>query len=226
MVTASDDTVEGAFSFGPYRLYPQLRRLERDNRDVGLGGHAFDILRMLVARAGQVVSKRELVTGVWGSVVVGDGSLRLQINKLRKALGDDSSEPRYIRNATGRGYCFIAPVTGPAGRPEAAATRISAPQLGKLPAQLACVVGRKQAMQDIIVLLGEWRFVTVVGPGGMGKTTVSLAAAHALGRQFHPVCFVDLGPLRDARLVPSAIASALGLMVPSKDPCPGLLAHL
>jgi predicted ATPase/DNA-binding winged helix-turn-helix (wHTH) protein len=226
MSTANDDTFEGAVSFGPYRLYPQLRRLERDKRDVELGERAFDILCMLVARAGQVVSKRELVTGAWGSVVVGDGSLRLQINVLRKALGDDSSEPRYIRNVTGRGYCFIAPVAGAAGYPEAAATRISAPVLGKLPAQLARVVGRKQAVRDIIVLLVEWRFVSVVGPGGMGKTTVSLAAAHALGKRFHPVCFVDLGALRDARLVPSAVAFALGLMVPSKDPGPGLLAHL
>jgi hypothetical protein len=78
-------------------------------------------------------------------------------------LGDDSSEPRYIRNATGQGYCFIAPVAGPAAHPQPTATRISAPELGKLPTQLARVVGRKQAMQDIIVLLGEWRFVTVVG---------------------------------------------------------------
>ena len=227
MVTASDDTAEGAISFGPFRLYPQLRRLERDNQAVELGGHAFDILRMLVARAGQVVSKRDLVAGAWGSVVVGDGSLRLQINVLRKALADDSSDPRYIRNVTGRGYCFISPVAGAAaGNREPTATRTSAPEFGKLPAQQVRVVGRKQAVQDIIVLLVEWRFVTVVGPGGIGKTTVSLAAAHALGKQFDPVCFVDLGALRDARLVPSAVASALGLMVSSEDPGPGLLAHL
>jgi predicted ATPase/DNA-binding winged helix-turn-helix (wHTH) protein len=223
MVTASDDTAKRAVSFGPFRLYPQLRRLERDNQQVQLGGHAFEILRMLVSQAGQVVSKRDLIAGAWGSVVVGDGSLRLQINALRKALDDDSSDPRYIRNVTGRGYCFIAPV---AGRPEPTATRTSAPEPGKLPAQLARVVGRKQAVQDIMVLLMEWRFVTVVGPGGIGKTTVSLAAAHAVGKQFDPVCFVDLGALRDARLVPSAVASALGLMVSSENPGPGLLAHL
>ena len=226
MVTASDDTLEGALSFGPFRLYPHLRRLERDKQQVELGGHAFDILRMLVSRAGQVVGKRDLVAGAWGSVVVGDGSLRLQINALRKALDDDSSDPRYIRNVTGRGYCFIAPVSGAAGHAGRTATRTSAPKLGKLPAQLARVVGRKHAVQDIIVLLVEWRFVTVVGPGGIGKTTVSLAAAHAVAKQFDSVCFVDLGALRDARLVPSAVASALGLMVSSEDPGPGLLAHL
>jgi predicted ATPase len=226
MVTTSDATFEGAVSFGPFRLYPQLRRLERDTQEVQLGGHAFDILRMLVARAGQVVSKRELVSGAWGPVVVGDGSLRLQINVLRKALADDSSEPRYIRNVTGRGYCFIAPVAGAAGQTEPPSIRTSVPEPGKLPAQRARVVGRKQAVQDIILQLVEWRFVTVVGSGGIGKTTVSLAAAHALEKQFDPVCFVDLGALRDARLVPSAVASALGLMVPSQDPGPGLLAHL
>src|SRR5579862_7626675 len=102
MVTANDvTTAEGSVSFGPFRLYPQLRRLERDNQQVELGGHAFEILRMLVAQAGAVVSKRDLVAGAWGHVIVGDGSLRLQINALRKALDDDPSDPRYIRNITG-----------------------------------------------------------------------------------------------------------------------------
>jgi predicted ATPase/DNA-binding winged helix-turn-helix (wHTH) protein len=225
-VTEIDNHARGTVSFGPFRLNPQLRLLERDSRTVELGGHAFDILCMLVSRAGQVVDKRDLVAAAWGPVVVGDGSLRLQINALRKVLSDDASDPTYIRNIVGRGYCFVARVhlgdsqsLTPAGTP-------SSPRLGKLPALPGCLVGREQAVQEITGLLREWRFVTVVGSGGIGKTTVSVSAGHALAGQFDSVCFVDLGVLRDARLVPSSVASALGLMVSSEDPGPGLLAHL
>ena len=213
-------------SFGPFRLNPQLRRLERDNQPVELGGHAFDILYRLVSRAGQVVEKRDLVSAAWGPVVVGDGSLRLQINALRKVLDDDASDPTYIRNVVGRGYCFVAPVRQGDSPSDMSASMRSPPRLGKLPPQPGCPVGRTQAVQEIIALLRERRFVTVVGPGGIGKTTVSVSAGHALAEQFDAVCFVDLGVLRDTRLVPSSVASALGLMVSSEDPAPGLLAHL
>jgi predicted ATPase/DNA-binding winged helix-turn-helix (wHTH) protein len=221
-VTEIDNHAQGTVSFGPFRLNPQLRLLERDNRAVELGGHAFDILCMLVSRAGQVVDKRDLVAAAWGPVVVGDGSLRLQINVLRKVLNDNASDPTYIRNVVGRGYCFVAPVQ----QGDSPSRTSAPPRLGKLPAQPGCLVGREQAVQEITVLLREWRFVTVVGPGGIGKTTVSVSAGHTLVGQFDSVCFVDLGVLRDARLVPSSVASALGLMVSSEDPGPGLLAHL
>jgi predicted ATPase/DNA-binding winged helix-turn-helix (wHTH) protein len=220
-VTQIDNHPRVTASFGPFRLNPQLRLLERDNRAVELGGHAFDILCMLVSRAGQVVDKRDLVAAAWGSVVVGDGSLRLQINALRKVLNDDASDPTYIRNVVGRGYCFVAPI-----RQATPASTPAPPRLGKLPAQPGCLVGRTQAVEEITALLREWRFVTVVGSGGIGKTTVSVSAGHSLVGQFDSVCFVDLGVLRDARLVPSSVASALGLMVSSEDPGPGLLAHL
>jgi NB-ARC domain len=137
-----------------------------------------------------------------------------------------SSDPTYIRNVVGRGYCFVTPVVGADSLLAMSANSPAPPQLGKLPAQLGCMVGRRQAIEDITALLEEWRFVTVVGPGGIGKTTVFLSVGHALVGQFDTVCFVDLGALQDASLVASAAASTLGLMVPSQDPGPGLLAHL
>jgi predicted ATPase/DNA-binding winged helix-turn-helix (wHTH) protein len=225
-VTEIDSHARGTVSFGPFRLNPRLRLLERDNQAVELGGHAFDILCKLVSWAGQVVDKRDLVTAAWGSVVVGDGSLRLQINALRKALNDNASVPTYIRNVVGRGYCFVAPVQQDGSPSATPASAPSLSRLGKLPAQPGCLVGRQQAVQEITALLRGWRFVTVVGSGGIGKTTVSVSAGHSLVGHFDSVCFVDLGVLRETRLVPSSVASALGLMVPSEDPGPGLLAHL
>ena len=72
-----------------------------------------------------------------------------------------------------------------------------------------------------------WRFVSIVGPGGVGKTTVAISVAHALIDGFHDaVFFIDLAALTDPQLVPTAIASALGLMVQTQDPLVGLLAFI
>ena len=75
--------------------------------------------------------------------------------------------------------------------------------------------------------LMTWRFVSIVGPGGIGKTTVAISVAHALLDGFGgAICFVDLAALTDSRLVATAVASALGFMVQTKDPLRGLLAFI
>jgi DNA-binding winged helix-turn-helix (wHTH) protein len=96
--------------FGPYTLCPGLRRLERNGAPVRVGDRAFDILCVLTARAGEIVSHRELTAKVWGNVVVGAGSLRFHINALRKVLAQDGRRTVYIKSVTRRGYTFIAPV--------------------------------------------------------------------------------------------------------------------
>jgi predicted ATPase len=71
------------------------------------------------------------------------------------------------------------------------------------------------------------RFVTVVGPGGIGKTTVALAVAAHLAESYpHRVCFVELASLSDPRLIPGALASVLGLPTLGDQPIPALVAHL
>src|SRR5580698_664054 len=75
--------------------------------------------------------------------------------------------------------------------------------------------------------LQMWRFVSIVGPGGVGKTTVAISVAHALIDGFHDaVFFIDLAALTDPQLVPTAVASALGLMVQTQDPLVGLLTFI
>ncbi|KJC54473.1 hypothetical protein UP10_40550, partial [Bradyrhizobium sp. LTSPM299] len=72
-----------------------------------------------------------------------------------------------------------------------------------------------------------WRFVSIVGPGGIGKTTVAISIAHTLSDGFHDaVFFIDLAALTDPELVPTAIASALGFAVQTQDPVVGLLAFI
>ena len=103
----------GARAFGSYVLRVNSRSLERNGIAVQLGDRAFDILCTLTGRAGRIVTNRELMTEVWGRVIVGSGSLRFHINALRKVLAQDGTQTPYIKNVTRRGYIFIAPVRSP-----------------------------------------------------------------------------------------------------------------
>ena len=101
---ASRSTNE-VISFGPFRLYPARRLLERAGVSLRLGGRAFDILSVLVEHAGSVVGKTELTARVWPGVTIDEGCLRVQVAALRKALGDGEAGNRYVTTSTGQGYC-------------------------------------------------------------------------------------------------------------------------
>jgi predicted ATPase/DNA-binding winged helix-turn-helix (wHTH) protein len=215
-----------AISFGPFRLLPNSRLLEKDGTPLHIGGRALDILIVLAEHPGEVVDKRELVKRVWADVNVDEGSLRFHITALRKALGDGAEGARYVVNVPGRGYCFAASL----GRAASSATllpgRVSS-SLRALPAPLAKMIGRDETIEKISAELSLHRFVTIVGPGGIGKTSVAVAVAHRQLPAFDgQVSFVDFGALRDDKLIPGTIASALELPVSSDDPMPGLLKYL
>jgi DNA-binding winged helix-turn-helix (wHTH) protein len=105
-------------SFGPFSLFVAERLLERDGIPVRLGSRALDILIALVECAPDVVSKKELAVRVWPNVIVEEGTLRVHITALRKALDDGRSGARYVANVSGRGYCFVAPISHPASKSE------------------------------------------------------------------------------------------------------------
>src|ERR1700747_2482786 len=97
-------------SFGPYRLFAVERLLQKGDEPLPLGGRALDILIALVERAGEVVTRRELIARVWPDVTVEEANLRVHIAGLRKALGDGLEGARYIVTVPGRGYSFVASV--------------------------------------------------------------------------------------------------------------------
>ena len=89
------------------------------------------------------------------------------------------------------------------------------------------MIGREDAVAALVSRLSRQRLVTIVGPGGIGKTTVALAVAERMIASYeHGVWLVDLAPLSDPRLVPSAVATVLGLEIRTENPLPGLVAAL
>src|SRR5258706_4417740 len=222
------------YTFGPYRLDPAARRLERAGEPVEVGSRALDILIALVRRAGSVVAQRELMSLVWRELVVEESNLRGHLMRLRKAIADGEAGARYVINVPGRGYSFVASVcrtTEPSAMPPDGEHDHEQPAdaqpIHELPPRLARMVGRNETVDVLSKLVHAHRFVSIVGPGGMGKTTVAVATAHALLDDFRgAVFFVDLAALADPALVPDAIAATVRFRGHGQDPLPGLLAFL
>jgi predicted ATPase/DNA-binding winged helix-turn-helix (wHTH) protein len=222
MTTAAD-----GLSFGPFHLAPSERLLTKEGAPLVLGSRALDILIVLISAPNEIVSKKDLMSRVWPDVIVEEGSLRFHMASLRKALGDGKEGARYIATLPGRGYCFVAPVSRPSS------PRDDAPVVGavfthaNLPSRLSRMVGRDDDVLKLSAQLNASRFVTIVGAGGVGKTTVAIAVGHHLIEAFAgAVLFVDLGMLSDPDLVTTAMASMLGLSVQSNDATPNLIAYL
>ncbi len=210
-------------SFGSFCLYPRQKLLLEDDKPVRLGSRALDLLIALVEARGELVGKDELVRKVWPDTFVDEGNLRVHLAVLRKALGDGREGARYIVNVPGRGYQFVAAVEQL--KPSIAPT--AAVATDHLPSSRQRIVGRADAISALTAQLGERRFVTIVGPGGIGKTTVALAVADGAGSRYQDgVRFVDLAAVSDPHLVAAAVASTLGLAAILQDPMPGVLGFL
>src|SRR3981081_1534807 len=113
-----DDEAQGNLQFGPFELSSEERVLRREGQVLPLGSRALDILIYLAGRPGEVISKQELIDHVWSDVTVEEGSLRVHVAAIRKALGDGQFGNRYIANIKGRGYSFVGTVVPLAGNTE------------------------------------------------------------------------------------------------------------
>jgi DNA-binding winged helix-turn-helix (wHTH) protein len=189
--------------FGPFRLSPTERLLEKGGDPFRLGSRALDILIALVERPAEVVSKKELMAKVWPDLAVDEVSLRFHIFALRKALGEGRSDGRYVTSVSGRGYCFVAPISRSASPLTPLRNSLAHSPVG-LPPRPTRMVGREETVQLISEELTARRFFTIVGPGGIGKTTVATAVSHTVLAAFAgAVHYVDFGPLCTPSLVPN-----------------------
>src|SRR5712692_2180561 len=213
----SGAAVHRKLKFGPFELSIGERVLRRDGQVLPLGGRALDILIYLADRPGEVIAKQELIDHVWSDVTVEEGSLRVHVAAIRKALGDGQFGNRYIANIKGRGYSFVGTVVPLAGSTESGNDKFR--HQGRLPVRPLMMIGRETVISKVSDKLQDERFVTLLGPGGIGKTTIALAVGRAAAEEFGgKVYFVDLESLTDSRHVAGAVATSLGVALKSKDP--------
>jgi predicted ATPase/DNA-binding winged helix-turn-helix (wHTH) protein len=230
MHTSSDHAMqlgEREFSFGSFRFIPARQLLVHGETPLRLGGRALDILKVLVERPGELVSKKELIAQAWPNSVVEESNVKVHIAALRRVLEEGNQDLPYIATVSGRGYRFVAPVSCKIGEVPRAQEQIASGQMHNLPAPATRMIGRAATVATLMQKLEQHRFVSIVGTGGIGKTTVVLSIAEAFNaRTGMEVCFVDLSPLPDARFVAGALAAALGLPLHSGDGVQALIASL
>src|ERR1700692_1800333 len=204
------------YESGEWEIDLARRELRARGIPVPIGGRAFEIIEVLVASAGEVVAKSELMRRVWPGAIVEDNTLQFHISAIRKALGPDRG---MLKTASGRGYRLIGSWTL---RQESATSADSidlepVPSPGEpfqtnLPAAASDLIGRTIAVQHLYGLLSAYRVVTLTGPGGIGKTRLALEVARGLFPSFQgDVRLAELASLSDPALAPSAVAAGLGL---------------
>ena len=219
----------GIAFFGPFALNIQERSLQREGNIVPLGARALDILVNLVLRSGEIINRHDLMDLVWRAVKVEEANLRAQLTTLRRALEDGTNGSRYIVNIPGQGYSFVSPVKWSNDVDEARSSDIGLPgRRDGLPTRIENVIGREDSISTLIDSLKSNRFVTVVGAGGIGKTTVAIDIAHRFycesGR--YNVFFVDLSTVSSDSEVTSVIASVFGCPIKTADAISDLVSFI
>ncbi|MBB6252071.1 ATP-binding protein [Nitrospirillum iridis] len=209
----------GAFTFD----VPQLT-LTKGGLPVKLGGRAANLLAVLAAAGGELVTRDRLLAEVWPGQSIDESAVRVHLSGLRKALGDDG----LVVNEAGRGYRLTLPVSRvspiQAQVPEAPVRLVVE---SPTPRPLVRLLGRSDIVAALADELPDRRFLTLAGPGGIGKTSVALATVAELARrQATMVRFVDFAPVSDAAWVEGTLATVLGLPASGADRFAAIAATL
>ena len=218
--------VDRTYSLGRWLIDCQRRELRYDNVTIPIGSRAFEILETLVGSAGLLVTKDDLIASVWSGLSVEDNTLQVHISAVRKALGEDRN---LLKTVSGRGYTLAGawrsghldhPVVAPIAIP-ADATFSS-----NLPSLRAPLIGREDSLSQLADVLSAYRAVTLVGPGGIGKTKLAIELARSATSSFNDsIALVELATLQDAALAASATARALKLACNDKETSPAGIAQ-
>src|SRR5262245_3364601 len=165
---------EQQLNFGAFRLDEVNECLWNDSRAIQLRPKVYAVLKYLIAHAGILVTKQQLLDDVWPDTFVSDAVLKDSIRQLREALGDDAKSPQFIETAHRRGYRFIADVRRSDGA-VATGPRLPLPRSSVEP--IPNVLGREAALSQMHgwlerALSGKRQIVFVTGETGIGKTSL------------------------------------------------------
>lgn len=195
-------------TFGPFQLDPIEHSLWKGTKRLAVAPKPFALLQYFARHPGRLATKEELLEAVWPNVHVGDAVLKTCVAELRHVLCDEPDAPRFIETVLRHGYRFVAPVV-----------------ISNLPARVTSFVGRERELREVKRLLASSRLVTLLGPAGVGKTSLAIrVAADLLPELPHGACWVDLTPLTDPKHVAQMVATALGVRDQSRLPMAETLA--
>lgn len=221
---------EVRWRFGPFLVWEGQRRIERSGEAVRLGPRSFDLLLELIRHAGDFVSNAELLSTVWAGLVVEEASVRVHVSLIRKSLGEpgDRDECReWISNVPLRGYRFNGRVRRELAGDTPLAPRHARSALASPPSRQGVLLGRASEIDEMVESISRHRLVTVVGPGGIGKTSAAICAAERYRREADvQVGFVDLAPLISPDHVLGTLSRAVGVAADLPDTVDAIVAFL
>lgn len=200
---------EKILSFGRFRFVPSRQQLFDGDQPLRIGSRALGLLQVLIENPGEIVTKHRLIEAVWGGIWVDEANLRANIGALRKVLGDGRDGRRYIHNVPGRGYRFVETVFRGEKSfvPPPSDKKILA--LQGAPRDFGRLIGRSEAVETLTSQLAAHRVVSVVGSGGIGKTSLAVTVAELWQRaNGDAAIFIDLTTAKDADQLWIAAATA------------------
>lgn len=158
---------------GLFRVDLSAERLWKESEAIELTPKAWALLRYLLERPGQLITKTELLDAIWGNIAVGEGSLTKVVFELRSAFGDTAQKPRFIETVHRRGFRFIATFE-PTESPGQSQTL---PEGRERTDRDLPFIGRDAEMRQLrewlaLALRGERQIAFIVGEPGIGKTAL------------------------------------------------------
>ncbi len=204
------------YECGQWQIDLGRRELLSNGVAARIGARGFEIVEILLQSANELITKNDILSSVWPGAIIGENTLQVHISAIRKALGSDRA---LLNTESGRGYRLLGTWTP---RQQSATGALSvasplvrspgAPPANNFPLIPGSLIGRAAAARQVRDFVSAYRVVTLTGIGGIGKTSLAIEAARGLSAEFDDgAWFVELASLSDPGLVPSTVASTLGL---------------